>query len=67
MESVSLSTSSRAALNIAGGEGSQGAAVTALKLAAQSERAVVQVVEQSAEALKALPQAGQGQNVDKFA
>jgi hypothetical protein len=67
MDSVSLSSSSRAALNTAGGEGVQGAAVTALKVAAQSERAVVKVVQQAAENLKALPQPGQGQNVDRLA
>jgi secreted protein with Ig-like and vWFA domain len=67
MDSVSLSSSSRAALNVAGGEGVQGAAVSALKIAAQSEQAIVQVVQQAAEAQKALPQAGQGQNVDKLA
>jgi hypothetical protein len=64
MESVSLSTNTRAALNNAGG-GEMG--ITAMKMAAEADRAIVAVVEQAAESLKALPPAGQGQYVDKTA
>jgi hypothetical protein len=63
MDSVSLSANTRAALNNAEGN----LAVTALKIAQQSEQAIVAVVEQAVEATKALPPAGQGQNVDKLA
>jgi hypothetical protein len=63
MDGISLSANTRAALN--GAEG--GAAVTALKIAAQSERAVVAVVEQAAEAAKALAPPGQGALVDRSA
>jgi hypothetical protein len=63
MDAVSVSASTRAALN--GAEGS--AQVTALKIAADSEKAVVAVVEQAVEASKAAPPAGQGQHVDKLA
>jgi hypothetical protein len=60
---VSLSANTRAALN--GAEG--GAQVTALKIAAQSEKAVAAVLEQTVEAAKAQPPAGQGRYVDKSA
>ncbi len=61
MDGVSLTANTRAALNGAGGN----AQVTALKMAAQSEKAIVAVVEQAAEAAKAAPPAGQGRYVDK--
>jgi hypothetical protein len=63
MDGVSLSANTRSALN--GAEGN--AAVTALKIAVDSERAVAAVVEQAVEATKAPPPSGQGQNVDKYA
>jgi hypothetical protein len=62
MDSVSLSANTRAALN-----GAQGAGISALKIAAQSENAVVAVIEQAAEFAKANPPAGQGQYVDRTA
>jgi hypothetical protein len=61
--SVSLSANTRAALNA--GEGQQTAAVSALKIATNADRAIVAVIEQSAEALKATAPPGQGQNVDR--
>jgi hypothetical protein len=61
--SVSLSANTRAALNAS--EGQQTAAVSALKIAANADKAIVAVIEQSAEALKAAAPAGQGQNVDR--
>jgi NADPH:quinone reductase-like Zn-dependent oxidoreductase len=64
MDAVSLSANTRSALNNAG-SGEVG--VTALKIAAQADRAIVAVVEQAAEALKSIPPAGQGQYVDKRA
>jgi hypothetical protein len=64
MDAVSLSANTRSALNNAGGGDM---AVTAMKIAAQSDQAIVAVVEQAAEAIKALPPAGQGQFVDKRA
>jgi hypothetical protein len=60
MESVSLSASTRSALN-----GAQGANITALKMAAQSEKAIVQVVAEAAESAKAAAPAGQGLVVDR--
>jgi hypothetical protein len=63
MDGVSLSANTRAALNSA----ESNVAVTALKIAAQSEQAIAAVVEQAVEASKALPPAGQGRNVDKYA
>jgi hypothetical protein len=63
MDGISVSANTRAALNNADGN----FAVTALKIAADSEKAIVAVLEQSAENLKALPPAGQGQLVDKTA
>jgi hypothetical protein len=60
MESVSLSASTRSALN-----GAQGANITALKMAAQSEQAIVQVVAEAAESAKAAAPAGQGLVVDR--
>jgi hypothetical protein len=62
MTDVSLSATTRAALN-----GGGSAAISALKVAAESDRAIVAVVEQVAEAVKALPPPGQGQNVDRRA
>jgi hypothetical protein len=62
MDGVSLSSNTRAALNASGG-----ASITALKIAAQSEQAIVAVVEQAAETAKAAAPAGQGQNVDRLA
>ncbi len=61
MDGISLSANTRAALNGADGQ----ASVTALKMAAQSEKAVVQVVEQVAETAKALAPEGQGRYVDR--
>jgi hypothetical protein len=63
MDAVSLSSNTRAALNSAEGN----AQVTALKIAANADKAIVAVVEQAVEATKALPPPGQGQNVDKLA
>lgn len=63
MDAVALSANTRAALNNGGGD----VAVNAMKMAANAEKAVVAVVEQAAEALRALPPVGQGQNVDKLA
>ncbi len=60
MDGVSLSSNTRAALN-----GAEGASISALKIAAQSEQAIVAVVEQVAEAAKAAAPAGQGRNVDR--
>jgi hypothetical protein len=61
MDAVSSST--RSAINNAGGD----MAISALKIAANAEKAVVAVVEQAVEAAQALPPPGQGQNVDKRA
>jgi hypothetical protein len=54
MDGVSLSSNTRAALNA-----SEGVSVSALKIAAQSEQAIVALVEQVAETAKA--------NVDRLA
>jgi hypothetical protein len=62
MDGVSLSSNTRAALNA-----SEGVSVTALKMAAQSEQAIVALVEQVAETAKAAAPAGQGQHVDRLA
>jgi hypothetical protein len=62
MDGVSLSSNTRAALNA-----SEGVSVSALKIAAQSEQAIVALVEQVAETAKATAPAGQGQNVDRLA
>ena len=64
MDGVSLTANTRAALN--GAEG-QGAGIVALQIAAQAEKAVVQVVEQAAESAKAAAPEGQGRHVDKLA
>jgi hypothetical protein len=61
MDGVSLSANTRLALNAGDG---QPANITALKLAAQAEQAIVKVVE---EAARAAPPAGQGRLVDKVA
>jgi hypothetical protein len=63
VDAVSLSANTRAALNSAEGN----AGITALKIATDSEKAVVAVVEQAVESAKALAPAGQGQYVDKTA
>jgi hypothetical protein len=65
--SVSLSSNTRSALNALGGGGQQNIAISALKNAANVDKAIVAVLEQSAEALKAAAPAGQGANVDKLA
>ncbi|MGL4636819.1 MAG: hypothetical protein ACRCWF_12625 [Beijerinckiaceae bacterium] len=65
--SVSLSSNTRAALNALDSGGQQNMAVSALKMAANSDKAILAVVEQSAENLKALAPAGQGRNVDRLA
>jgi hypothetical protein len=62
MDGVSLSSNTRAALNA-----SEGVSVTALKMAAQSEQAIVAMVEEVAETAKAAAPQGQGQHVDKLA
>lgn len=62
MDAISLSANTRAALNGADG---QGANITALKLAAQSEQAVVKVVEEAAASAKASAPEGQGRYVDR--
>jgi hypothetical protein len=61
MADISLSSNTRAALNA-----SEGVSVTALKIAAQSEQAIVALVEQVAETAKAAAPQGQGQNVDRL-
>lgn len=65
--SVSLSSNTRAALNVAEAGVSQTAAVTALKIAANADKAIVALIEQSAEVIKAVVPAGQGANVDRLA
>jgi hypothetical protein len=65
--SVSLSSNTRAALNIAEAGVSQTAAVSALKIAANADKAIVALIEQSAETLKAAAPTGQGRNVDRLA
>jgi hypothetical protein len=65
MDGVALTSNTRAALNA--GEGQQAVAISALKMAAQSEKAIVSMLETSAETLKAIAPAGQGANVDKVA
>jgi hypothetical protein len=62
MDAVSATANTRAALNA--GDVQQAGAVNALKIAAQSEEAIVQVVE---EAARAAPPEGQGNVVDKLA
>ncbi len=61
MDGISMSASTRAALNGADGQ----ASISALKMAAQADKAIVQVVEQAAEAAKALAPEGQGRYVDR--
>jgi hypothetical protein len=63
MDGIATSANSRAALNSAEGN----MQVTALKIAADADKAVVAVVEQAVEATKALPPPGQGRFVDKTA
>jgi hypothetical protein len=63
MDGVSLTANTRAALN--GADASAG--VTALKIALDSDKAIVALIEQSTETAKALPTAGQGQQVDRIA
>lgn len=63
MDAASVSASTRAAIN--GAEGNQ--AITALKMAAQADKAIVAVIEEVAETAKALAPAGQGRNVDRLA
>jgi hypothetical protein len=65
MDGVALTSNTRAALNA--GAGQQALAVSALKIAAESERAIVSVLETSAAELKAIAPAGQGANVDRVA
>ena len=62
MDGISMSANTRAALNGADG---QAATVSALKMAAASESAIIQVVEQAAESAKALAPEGQGRYVDR--
>lgn len=61
MDGVSLTANTRAALNGADGQTS----ISALKIAAASEKAIVQVVEEASETAKALAPEGQGLYVDK--
>ena len=61
MDGISLSANTRAALNGADGQ----ASVTAMKIAAQSEKAIVQVVEEAAGTAKAPAPEGQGRHVDR--
>jgi hypothetical protein len=65
--SVSLSSNTRAAINLADSGGQQAVAISALKIAANADKAIVAVVEQAAEALQAIPASGQGQRVDRLA
>jgi hypothetical protein len=65
--SVSLSSNTRAAVNALDGGGQQNIAVSALKNAANAEKAIVAVLEQSAASLQAIAPAGQGGNVDRLA
>jgi hypothetical protein len=67
MSAVSLTSNTRAALNLAETGAQQGLAVAALKSATVADRAIVQVIEDSAAALKATPPAGQGRLVDRIA
>ncbi|MGL5117001.1 MAG: hypothetical protein ACRC7G_04210 [Beijerinckiaceae bacterium] len=67
MNDISLTANTRAALNLGEAGASQGFAVAALKVAANADKAVVQIVEQAAESLRAIPPAGQGQQVDRSA
>ncbi len=62
MDGISASANTRAALNSA--DSQQTGGVTALKTAAQSEQAIVKVVEDAA---RSAPPAGQGRFVDKVA
>ncbi len=64
--SVSLSSNTRAAVNALDG-GQQNVAISALKNAANADKAIVAVLEQSVETLKAIAPAGQGGNVDRLA
>ncbi len=63
MDGISLSANTRAALNGADGQ----ASISALKIAAQADKAIVQVVEQASENAKALAPPGQGRYVDRTA
>jgi len=63
MDGVSLTANTRAAINGADG----GAAVAALKVAADQEKAILQVVQQAAETAKAPAPEGQGRYVDRLA
>lgn len=63
MDSVSLSAGMQSAL-AAGGSGDANRAVTALKIAAQADQAVAQMVEESSRALQAQLPPGQGRAVD---
>ncbi len=65
MDGIALTSNTRAALNA--GEGQQAVAMTTLKMAAQSEKAIVAMLEASSEGLKAAVPAGQGANVDRIA
>jgi hypothetical protein len=62
MDAISVSANTRPALN---GADAQGANITALKLAAQSEQAVVKIVEEAAASAKAPAPEGQGRFVDR--
>jgi hypothetical protein len=62
MDGVSAAANTRAALNA--GDGQQPGGLNALKIAAEAEKAVVKVVEETA---RAAPPEGQGRRVDKIA
>lgn len=64
MDAILSTANTRAALN---GAGPQEANIAALKLAAQSEQAVVKVVEEAAAPGKAPAPEGQGRFVDRTA
>lgn len=63
MDSVSLSPAMRSALDASSSGASDRAAIS-LKIAAQADQAIVQIVEESARALQAQLPPGQGRAVD---
>jgi hypothetical protein len=67
MNDISLTANTRAALNLGETGASQGIAIAALKAAANADKAIVQLVAQATESVKALPPVGQGQLVDRNA
>jgi hypothetical protein len=63
MDGVSQSANTVAGLN---GGGAQDRGVAALKMAAEADKAILQVVEQAAQSAKATNQEGQGRFVDRL-